>query len=258
MLDIKDFVKEIGEKGWVKFPNMLNASQLTVLNNDIELAYQTCRKVQIQNGLDANTDGTVHHILGQEPSFLEFVQQLPLYGYILEFFGNPYIINSFGGVINMPQKASYVCNVHRDIRTFYSLPMMINMLVMLDDFTVENGATHFLDGSHKVVEKPTDEDFYKQASRAIGKAGDIILFDSLLWHAAGVNHSNNVRRALTLTFTRPFQKQQLDYPRFIGWDKMDTLTDIAKQVLGYNSRVPSNLNEWYQPIDKRFYKPGQG
>jgi hypothetical protein len=31
-----------------------------------------------------------------------------------------------------------------------------------------------------------------------------------------------------------------------------------RQVLGYNSRVPSNYDEWYQPAERRMYKPGQG
>jgi hypothetical protein len=27
--------------------------------------------------------------------------------------------------------------------------------------------------------------------------------------------------------------------------------------LGYHSRVPASLDEWYQPEDKRFYKKNQ-
>jgi ectoine hydroxylase-related dioxygenase (phytanoyl-CoA dioxygenase family) len=36
---------------------------------------------------------------------------------------------------------------------------MVNMLVMLDDFTVENGATYVLTGSHHAPERPQDEFF---------------------------------------------------------------------------------------------------
>jgi ectoine hydroxylase-related dioxygenase (phytanoyl-CoA dioxygenase family) len=31
-----------------------------------------------------------------------------------------------------------------------------------------------------------------------------------------------------------------------------------RQLLGYNSRVPASHDEWYQPPEKRMYKPGQG
>jgi hypothetical protein len=29
-------------------------------------------------------------------------------------------------------------------------------------------------------------------------------------------------------------------------------------MLGYNARVPATLEEWYQPPERRMYKPGQG
>jgi hypothetical protein len=252
------FLAEIKERGWVHFKQCIEPSFVAELNDGLEAAYANCRNVQVQNGVDVNTDGTVHHLLGQHPVFLSFIEKLFLHEELKSFFGAPYILNSYGGVINLPHKASYVCNIHRDIRTFYNIPMMMNMLVMLDDFTLENGATWFLSGSNQKDERPADDYFYEQSDRAVGKAGDIILFDSLVWHAAGKNTTEKVRRALTLTFARPFMKQQLDYPRLMGYDKGDTFEDDVRQIIGYNSRVPSSLSEWYQPPAKRFYKPGQG
>lgn len=254
------FLAGIRQHGWIHFKQCLEPAFVEALNEGMSVAYSNCHSVQKKNGVDVNTDGTVHHVLGQDPVFLQFIQRLELHDYIKAFFNAPYILNSFGGVINLPHKASYVCNIHRDIRTFYNIPMMINMLVMLDDFTLENGATWFLTGSNNKDEKPEDHYFYKQADRAIGKAGDIILFDSLVWHAAGKNTTNQVRRALTLTFSRPFMKQQLDYPRLMGYDKNETgeWSEEVIQIIGYNARVPVNLQEWYQPPAQRFYKPGQG
>ena len=135
---------------------------------------------------------------------------------------------------------------------------MVNMLVMLDDFTLENGATYLLTGSHMQPEKPTDEEFFAKADRAVGKRGSIILFDSMLWHATGENLVGGMRRALTLTFTRPYIKQQLDYPRYMGYERAEEFSEDLRQVIGYNARVPATLDEWYQPPNKRMYKPGQG
>lgn len=258
MMTTENFLSAIRERGWVHFKQCLAPSFIDSLNEALTAAYETCRTVQVSNGVDANTDGTVHHLLGQQPEFLELVEKMLLHDYMKAFFGAPYILNSFGGVINLPFKASYVCNIHRDIRTFYNIPMMMNMLVMLDDFTPENGATYFLSGSNQKDEKPADDYFYREAERAVGRAGDIVLFDSLVWHAAGRNVTDKVRRALTLTFSRPFMKQQLDYPRLLGYDRGHTFSEEVRQVIGYNARVPSNLSEWYQPVARRFYKAGQG
>ena len=254
----EQFLTDIKQNGWVKFDQVLNGDLLSRLNKGLIDAYANCRTVQLQNGVDVNTDGTVHHLLGQDESFLDFLKNNPLFKHIKLYFNHDYILNSFGGVINTKNKLSYVGNIHRDIRTYYNVPMMLNMLIMLDDFTLENGATYMLTGSHLKDEKPEKDYFYATADRAVGKAGDIILFDSLLWHAAGENHTEQVRRALTLTFTRPFMKQQLDYPRLLGYDKGEEFSEETRQILGYNARIPSSLNEWYQPPHKRFYRPGQG
>lgn len=131
-------------------------------------------------------------------------------------------------------------------------------MVVLDDFTEENGATWLLSGSHKIDEKPDENYFYQHADRAIAKKGSVILFDSNIWHAAGKNNTEKARRTLTMAFTRPFFKQQLDYPRFLGYEFGDKLDENLRQVLGYNSRTPENLEEYYQPVEKRMYQPGQG
>lgn len=248
----------LSERGWVIIENAVEKNLLSQLHSGIDTAYRVCRDIQIKNGIAENTDGTVHHLLCFQGPFLEFLKQKYCNDLLAAFFRSPFILNTYGGVINLPKKASYVANVHRDIRTFYNIPMMINMLVMLDDFTEANGATYLLSGSHLKDEKPEDDFFYKNAERAIAPAGSVLLFDSLTWHAAGINTTEKPRKALTLAFTRPFMKQQLDYPRFLGYDKMNEFDDVVKQVIGYNSRIPSNLDEWYQKPENRFYKPGQG
>jgi ectoine hydroxylase-related dioxygenase (phytanoyl-CoA dioxygenase family) len=115
-----------------------------------------------------------------------------------------------------------------------------------------------LTGSHKYDIKPEAEAFYANAERILAKKGSIVLFDSNLWHAAGVNKTDSPRRALTLSYTRPFLKQQFDYPRALGYEYGEMLDDNLRQVLGYRSRVPANLYEYYQPVNKRMYQSDQG
>jgi hypothetical protein len=253
-----NYNNDLKEKGWTIVPKIVNKDLVDSLRDEIEIAYTKCRSIQVKNGIAENTDGTVHHLLCFEGAFLEFLGKELCNDLILEFFeSSPFILNTYGGVINLPNKKSYVANVHRDIRTFYSVPMMLNMLVMIDEFTLDNGATYLLSESHLKDKKPSDDEFYQKASRAVGPSGSILLFNSLTWHAAGLNSTQHARRALTLAFTRPFMKPQLDYPRVLGYDRSG-LSDYLRQVVGYNSRIPASLDEWYQPTEKRFYKSGQG
>jgi Phytanoyl-CoA dioxygenase (PhyH) len=256
---IETFDKVMNAEGWFMLEAAIDSIFIERLRQDLESAYATCREIQLKNGIGEKTDGTVHHILGLAPSFLELLERRYLVEYIEHYFGGLFILNSFGGVINLPLKRSYVNNIHRDVRTWTgSYRLMINMLVMLDDFTEANGATWLLPGSHHGAERICEAAFFQNAIRAVGSSGSILLFDSNIWHCAGENKTDKFRRALTLSFSRPLMKQQLDYPRCLGYDQVDKLSDWLKQVVGYNSRIPTNLDEWYQPIEKRLYKADQG
>lgn len=260
-MQLEQFRTRMAHDGWVIFPSVLPPELISRLNRDLAQADEVCHALQVKNGVAGDADSTVHHLVGLGDSFLELLEVFPLYSYISEYFeGQASILNSLGGIINQPAgKESYASRVHRDIRTFSgTLPLMLNTLVMLDDFTPDNGATYLDTGSHLRPEKPTNDVFFARADRALGKAGSVLFFNSNLWHAAGHNGTQAMRRAITPTFTRPFIKQQCDYPRLLGYDRAETLSDTLRQVLGYHARVPASLEEWYQPPEKRMYKRGQG
>ncbi len=249
---------DMAEKGWCLVQNAISEQLLESLRLEIESASVECRKIQIKNCLSQNTSGTLHHLLAFQGSFLTLLEAIPAQDLIQSYFEAPFILNSFGGVINRKENQNYVGKVHRDVRFFTGkLPLMLNMLIMLDDFTLENGATYLLSGSHHQAQKPEESLFYQKAEQACGKAGSCLLFNSNLWHAAGLNHTDQPRRALTLTWTRSSIKQQLDYVRLLGEDAVFRMSDKVKQLLGYYSRTPSSLEEWYRPEEERYYRQGQ-
>jgi hypothetical protein len=259
MSDTPRVSSALDQDGWTLLGSLVSGDLLVQLASELEAAYEEQRGLQLRNGVGQGTDGTVHHLPCAGGAFLELLERNPCHGLLEQYFQGPYILNTYGGVLNLPHDASYVGRVHRDQRTFSgALHLMVQLLVMLDDFTEENGATYVLTGSHRSGEKPSDDAFFRDADRAVGAAGSIVVFDSNLWHAAGVNRSGEPRRALTLAFTRPFIKQQLDYPRTLGYERGEAYSPVLRQLLGYNARVPASLDEWYQPPHKRLYKRDQG
>lgn len=251
--------RALDERGWLLLTGALSAVEVARLATELQVAYETQRLLQIGNGVGDGMDGTVHHLPLMGDAFVAFLEAPACVELLDAFFQGPYILNTFGGVLNLPDKLSYVGRVHRDLRSFSGqLRLMAQLLVMLDDFTEENGATYFLSGSHRRADQPSEQEFFSQAVRAVAPAGSIVLFDSNIWHAAGVNRSHAPRRALTLAFTRPFMKQQLDYPRALGYGRFSELSPRLRQILGYNARVPTSLDEWYQPPERRLYKRDQG
>jgi ectoine hydroxylase-related dioxygenase (phytanoyl-CoA dioxygenase family) len=257
----KEQSQELKEQGYTIIRNQIDKKWLDILSNEMDKAFLEHRNIQLYNNNDINSDGVALHVLLSSPIFIEFLQTLLENGFIQSlqdnFFHSKCILNSFSALNNLPQP-NFSAVVHRDLR-FYSgdFPIMLNCLIMVDDFTIENGGTYLLTGSHLEERKPTDEEFFNNATQATGKRGDILIFNANVWHSSAPNKTTDNRRAIPFTISKSFMKQLLDYPRALGYDKINSFTYEMQQLLGYHSRVPSSLDEWYQPEENRFYKKYQ-
>jgi hypothetical protein len=245
--------------GWTVLPGLIRRELLDSLVKVLGPSLALRDQIRRRNGVQENSAGTLHHLLMDDPCYVELLAELSTLEPVFKgYFEGNFVLNSYGGVINERDSRSYVQHVHRDIRFGSdSRRFMVNALVMLDDFTLANGATHILSHSQNLQQQPTDEHFYAQASRATGERGSVLLFDSRMWHATGRNTTDAPRRALTLTFTSPFFKPQLDYARLFGYSNLDRCNAWMRQVLGFNARVPESLDEFYVPVQQRFYQRGQ-
>ena len=254
--------KELKEKGYTIIRNVVSEEWLNVLKNAVDKAFIEHRNTQIKNNNDIHTDGVALHVLLSNPIFIQFLEYLQKLGFFeslqQNYFNSKCIINSFSALNNLPNQPNFSAVVHRDLR-FYSgdFNVMINCLLMVDDFSIDNGGTYLLPYSHLEERKPTDKEFFDNAIQAVGNKGDILLFNANVWHSSAPNKTQDDRRAIPITVSKSFMKQLLDYPRAIGYDKIDSFTYEMQQLLGYHSRVPASLDEWYQPEDKRFYKKHQ-
>ncbi|WP_219060395.1 phytanoyl-CoA dioxygenase family protein [Pseudomonas sp. UMAB-08] len=259
---MKEIWTSLNEQGFVSLPSLIDATLLSRLQDDLATAIERCRHVQLENNITQRTEQTAHHILERDNSFIDLLGHFSDWGILdlLEhMLGGAAVLNSFGGLNNLSSTNAYVRNVHRDVRSWSGESMqMAQALVLLDDFVPNNGPTLFLPGSHRSPEKPDDATFDAHAIKALGGIGSIYLFDSRIWHAAGINQTSGPRRCLTLTFTRSFFKQQFDYCRALGQDFCEAQAPTLQQLLGWYARTPSNLHEWYQPEDQRFYRKSQG
>lgn len=258
----KEEVLLLKDNGYVILKNKINLEWVNKLCGAVDNSFDKHKYLQVSNNNEIKGDGVALHVLLNDNIFIDFLQYLIDIGFIADlknsYFGANCILNSMSVLNNLPNQPNFSASVHRDLR-FYteSLPVMLNCLLFLDDFTIENGGTYLLPYSHLKKEKPTDEYFFENAIQATGKRGDLLVFDSNVWHSSAKNTTNQGRRGLPITISRSFMKQLLDYPRAIGYDRMDSFSKELQQFLGYYSRVPASLEEWYQPEEKRFYKKNQ-
>ena len=154
-----------------------------------------------------------------------------------------------------PSRTNHGGRIHRDCPRY--IPNYITnmgVIVLLDDFSEQNGGTWFLPGSEQDSDLPAEEEFYAKARRLVAPAGSAFYFNARVCHAGGVNRTGEWRHALTINMCRPWMKQRLDIPRVMEHVDLTGVSETALQKLGFRAQVPASYEEFYVPIEKRKYR----
>ena len=76
--------------------------------------------------------------------------------------------------------------------------VVLNTMWAIDDFTVENGATRFVRGSHRGPSgrQPSEEDVVQTPM----PAGSVAFYTGSIWHGGGANHTDRPRLGVILEY----------------------------------------------------------
>lgn len=111
-------------------------------------------------------------------------------------------------------------------------PLIINVMWMMSDFTVANGATRLVPGSHLSGNSPEPGRVYDEVV-AEGSAGSIVAWDGRTWHAAGVNVADSARVGLTTYFCGPMIRQLTNHVYGLRSEIKSTMSEEFLALLGF-------------------------
>ncbi len=154
--------------------------------------------------------------------------------------GKNFHLHLQNGIINKANQEHHQTSWHRDLPYqdwVISKPLGFNAFFCLTDFTHDNGATIVLPFSNKIDHFPSNQYVEENMVQVIAPAGSIIFFDSMIYHRASYNSSENTRYGLNNMFVVPIIKQQVDIPSAIEFE----LNDSEKQILGFNYQTPNSV-----------------
>jgi len=236
-------------------PSVLTLSKVAALRQELECAIAE-DAIAFPDVFDR---GMVHNCMVRGNEMLTLLDHPVLNAYLKAALSETCIIYAYQSSSLPPDEGNYGSRIHVDSPRFIpGYTTNLGVILALDDFTLDNGATYYLKGSHRSSEIPLPEYFFANASRALCKAGDMILFNGRVVHAAGINRTNRTRHSLTINVCRSFMRQRFDFPRLVPKEMIDRLGADGKRLIGMNVRMPVNLSEFYLPEDQRLYKSNQG
>jgi ectoine hydroxylase-related dioxygenase (phytanoyl-CoA dioxygenase family) len=134
--------------------------------------------------------------------------------------------------------------LHHD-DSFYRVPrprpaLGVSMILAVDDFTPDNGATTIVPGSH-LWGGPSPEQFTKaQAGKrpAAMTAGSALVFPGTFIHGGGANRSDRSRLAVTFQYCEGWLRQQENFFLAVPRDVVRAMPPRLQELLGYSIWPP--------------------
>lgn len=121
-------------------------------------------------------------------------------------------------------------------------------VIALDDFNKNNGATHFVKGSHKWVNKPKRGKKYNSSIISM-KKGSMAVFDSSIWHKSGMPSAFS-RWGIWNVYTQWWVKPYFRYNEIFDRKIRKTLSKKILQILHLNSTPPLNSKKRLLTVTK--------
>ncbi|MES2593560.1 MAG: phytanoyl-CoA dioxygenase family protein [Bacteroidota bacterium] len=252
--ELDQYIEELTINGFSIIENLLSEKELVTARKKLDDVYNKQVNEFSENELDAINELHLARMpFIYDDYFLKIATNEKLISVIQKFLGNYFILHLQNGIINMPKQGHHQHSWHRDLPYqdfIISKPLAISCLFCLDDFNLSTGGTIVLPHTHKTDKMPSQEYIDKFATQITAKAGSVILFDSMVFHKAGYNGSDQIRRGLNHMYTSAILKQQINIPESLNGKYSDD--PFLRMLLGYDACPPKNVFEWRnQRINKK-------
>lgn len=113
-------------------------------------------------------------------------------------------------------------------------PTMVTTLWALSDFRADNGATHFVPGSHLFPTVPRPGEQHEVATADM-PAGSVLLFNASLWHGGGHNTTTDERRyGLSIQYVAGWCRQQQNLMLGTDPETVATYPRRLQELIGYS------------------------
>ncbi len=169
--------------------------------------------------------GEVFEQAVQQPEVMAIMQQVLSGDFILSGFssnttgpgGEPMLLHSDSGYVPPPHPEA---------------PLSANAIWILDDFTLENGGTEYVPGSHRMRANPDPRMSYTCVP-LLAPAGSLAILHGYTWHRTGANVTRaGQRRAMFAYYVRPFLRVQENHLVSVREEVWHRATPLLRRLLG--------------------------
>ena len=239
-------IEALDRDGTVIVEDFISQDLVQLLNTQLDNDVMTRSEGSQAGGPDmADFHGShtkrVSRLVSRAPAFADLLDHDLMHRWAKHDLDGDYWLNTGQAMwVGPGQKAQAL---HRDLASWPVIvgagpqgpDVLVEILLALSDFTVENGATRVVPGSHKWpdFERPAkDED----AVSAVMKAGSAVLYRGKTIHGAGSNTTQGEwRRGLHMSFVVGWLTPEEAVPLGTDWQTAQQFSERVQRMLGFAS-----------------------
>ncbi len=248
MQQIEQVIKNIKEIGYGKVEDAVNKPTLAhLLDRVMSLQHDTSNKLTGNVPFLNTGHDMVYNLQNKDLLFSKIILSHPVIRTVLMTFLNDqwyrqippdkpnYILRSLLGRSGGP--GAMPLHIDSFIPARGSFAWSMQVAVILEDQLPENGCTLVVPGSHLKDRYASSSDL-EAAKPLPSKTGDLVFWDSRLWHGATSNTSGKSRWSVIGTFGRWWLKQNYDLPRSLPQQIYAELSNEERAIMGFCSIPP--------------------
>ena len=224
------------EDGYILVPDLMSPADVAAARADLHRVLTATPTGR--NAFEGRATQRIYALFAKTRTFDQAAIDPLLLGVLDRVLGH-YQLSAPTGIRIGPGEQAQI--LHRD-DAVYPLPqpappVVVNTMWPLDEFTEANGATRFIQGSHRWApgRQPTADDPVRIATMS---AGSVLFYLGSLWHGGGANTTGAPRLGVILEYAaawlRPQENQCLAVPRAV----VRELPERLQELLGYNIYPP--------------------
>ena len=246
-IEIEQHLKNLRVYGYTRVENYLPSDAVSRLLALVEKHHLGTRGFDYHGrpSRDAR-DKMVYNLQGKDKSFVELLDSPFLKSIFIPMLNDPFYR------FLPPEAPNYILSYYNARSSGEKLDLHIDTYIpfpgertyamqaafVLEEHFPDNGCTVVVPGSH-TLGTYTDRGLQK-VEPLLAKPGDLVIWDSRLWHGTTENISGRSRWTLIATLTSWWIKQNMDIPRSLPDAVYRMLSDPQKVLLGFCSIPPSN------------------
>lgn len=242
--DIK-YIKKIKKYGFVKIENYITSKKASDYKNLVLKKYDNLTSKRYRGTPKRDErDKILYNLQNKSFEFIKLITNKRILNIAKYFLNDPYyrFIESTKPNFNLLYLNARSSGNKLDLHIDTHLPFkgdrtnMMQFVILLENSTIENGCTLVVPGSHKSG-KFSDRKSKKKLT-ITGNPGDLIIWDSRLWHGTCENLTNKTRWAVVITYGAWWLKPMMDITKSLPNHIYKKCTKVQKQILGFCAIPP--------------------